>query len=75
MKRLILSPKGWPCMLFECPPGFFMFHDSLCFKSEYGGDEVFCDSGEIFWGGVSDKQERGHLVVQPVVAEWENYEA
>lgn len=73
MKRLEIEPQGWPCKLKECPPGHFMFQDSLCFKSEYMPDnrlEVFCDTGECFWGGTNTDKDREELCVQPVVAVW-----
>ena len=73
MKRLIIEPNGWPCFLEECPPGFFMFQDSLCFKSEYG-DEQFCESGEMFWGGTKTKEERAKLIVQPCINKWQEHE-
>lgn len=69
MQRLEMKPDGFPLKLKECPPGFFLFNDSICFKSEYG-DDAFCDSGEYFWGGTSDKKDRGELIVQPLVYEW-----
>ncbi len=71
MKRLIIEPNGWPCHLDECQPGPFTFQDSPCFKSEYGQDEVYCgDSGEIFWGGMNDKNKRAKLIVQPCKYVW-----
>lgn len=77
MKKLIIKPDGWPCTLAECPPGFFVFEGWLGFKSEYGDDsdkmEVFNSGGEAFWGGVSGHEARAALVVQPVVAEWEEH--
>jgi len=75
MKRLILKPDGWECILEECPAGFFVFNNAVCFKSEYrtenGIMEVFCESGEYFCGGTSDEETKGNLTVQPVIAEWE----
>lgn len=73
MKRLIINPDGWPCKFGELRPGFFTFNDGLFLKSEYGTD-AYCDSGEMFWGGVSNPTDRNDLRVQPVVAEWEEYE-
>ena len=72
MKRLTITPEGWwPCALYKCPPGFFIYNDRLCFKTEYGSDEAYCDSGEVFWGGAVDKENRKKLIVQPVIAVWE----
>jgi hypothetical protein len=69
MKQVLIEPDGWPTTLAECPPGPFMFNDSLCFKSEYRTDgkiEAFCESGEFFWGGTSANEDRNRLMVQPV---------
>lgn len=60
MKKLIIVPDGWKCKLNECPPGFFVYDNQLCFKTEY--DEVYCSSGETF---CVDNPE-----VQRVVEEW-----
>lgn len=64
MRRLIITPKSWACALAECEPGFFVYEDQLCFKSEYGPDDVYNSAGERF----SDKT----VIVQPVEAEWED---
>jgi len=79
----------------ESPPGHFLWEDSVCFKTEYGGMECsnpgvpgpevkwtvgnhsdpYNEAGEHFWGGgVTDKDEREKLMVQPLVAKWEEYE-
>ena len=80
MKTLTLVPHGWPCKLVDCPPGLFSCENGaiigIGFKSEYYQNEVvkmgvYCvDSGECFWGGAANAQERGNLIVQPVVLEW-----
>ena len=71
MKRYVIKPDGWPCTLAACPPGPFVWQDSLCFKSEYrtpeGKIEAFCDSGEFFYGGAPTEEARGALLVQPVM--------
>jgi hypothetical protein len=69
-KILTLVPEGWPCGLSDCPPGFFLFDNEACFKSEYG-DDAYCDSGEIFWGGAPNRVSRDNLIVQPLIAKWE----
>ncbi len=69
MKNLIMMPDGWPCTYEECRPGHFVWADSLCLKSEYGGDG-FCDSGEYFCGPNPGKEARDAIMVQPVCAEW-----
>lgn len=76
MKRLVLQPIGWKCTLNECPPGLFVFDESVGFKSEYrtndGNLEAFCKNGEYFWGGASTQEQRGKNIVQPVNAVWED---
>jgi len=47
MKKIIIEPDGWECLIEECQPGHFMFGDELCFKTEYGM-EVYCSTGETF---------------------------
>ena len=77
MKRLILSPVGWPCSFQECPPGPFLFKNNLCHMTEYSNNEgkrdAYCETGEYFWGGTSTVEARSKLIVQPLVAEWETY--
>lgn len=74
MKILVLKPEGWSCSLDECPSGLFLYNDNVCFKTEYhttdGLVEAYCESGEVFVGGVSSK-ERDNLIVQPLVSEWD----
>ena len=76
MKRLILEPNGWQCTFSECPAGLFVFNDSVCFKSEYCTDkgelEAYNEAGEFFWGGTESYKIREELIVQPVIAEWED---
>jgi hypothetical protein len=66
-----------PMTLGKCPPGLFMFDGTLCFKSEYKtesqsrpgfwqSDAYVVESGEYFWGGVSDPRERERLEVTPI---------
>lgn len=70
--------------LSECPPGLFLWNGTLGFMSEYGAMEpvvmgktwtvgkradAYCaDSGEYFWGGTSNHDDRAKLMVQPVDA-------
>ena len=82
MRRLVILPQGWPCTLGECPPGFYLFQDDLCMKTEYvresvggNGVEAFNCGGEAFWGGASTNAECAKLIVQPVSVRWEEYEA
>jgi len=69
MKKLCVTPDGWPCRFAECPPGPFVFQDTPCFKSEYGQD-AYVESGEAFWGGALKPEERAELIVQPCRYEW-----
>lgn len=62
------------CTLSECPPGLFLFKGrTIGLKTEYGSPpfyEVFCaDSGEYFWGGTDDAEDRAVLKVLPLVNE------
>ena len=68
MKILEIKPDGFPCKLKECPSGFFIFNDELCFKSDYL--DYFCSNGDCFWGGTNNVVHRGNLIVQPCVAVW-----
>lgn len=73
MKQLIIVPDGRPCHLAECPPGYFMYEDTLCFKTKYRTDEnrimAYDEEGEFFCHGDSD-HDRDYAIVQPVKAEW-----
>ena len=74
MKQLLVEPEGWPCTLEECRPGFFVYKDNLCFKSEYGGSvncEAFVGSGEYLSAGGLPHNE---IIVQPVVECWSEVE-
>lgn len=75
MKHMFVRPDGWECKLSECPPGFFVFHEELCLKTEYGTNEAFCSTGERFWGGTKTEIELGQLIVQPVKASFETSES
>ena len=68
--RLEIKPDGWECTLENCPPGLFMYNEELCFKTEYGAIEAYCDTGEKFWGGCSDETSLAKLKVQPLKYEW-----
>ena len=63
MKTVRIEPYGWMCKIEECPPGFFMCEDQLCFMTEYHenkGDIIAYNSaGEYF---VTRK-----IMVQPVI--------
>ena len=65
MRELKMRPDGWPCLIEECPPGFFVYEDQLCFKNEYM-DQPFNSAGEYF--------QPKKVEVQPVSAWWENIE-
>lgn len=66
MKIITIVPSGFRCTLAECDPGLFLFKNTIGFKSEYGDCEAFVvESGEYFWGGTSDKDDRKKLMVIP----------
>lgn len=67
MKTLKIVPDNWPCSIFDCPPGFFVYKDQLCFKTEYGDCECYNSIGETFCKDNTTE-------VQPVVTEWCNDE-
>lgn len=71
MRSISLIPHGFACDLNECPPGYFIFDGSICFKSQYGPNEIYCDTGEAFWGGVNTVEEKIKLIVQPLILEIE----
>ena len=64
-----------PCTLEKCPPGLFLYDGCLGFKTEY---DMLIDpheptpqafvlaSGEVFWGGAKNHEERRNLIVQPL---------
>jgi len=67
MRRLIIYPNDWVATLRDCPAGFFVAEEQLCFKTDYiTGDkiEAYNSAGEVFCG--SD-----NTLVQPVTYEWE----
>lgn len=73
----VVRPIGRAICLDRCPPGLFKFRGRYGFKTEYSdphlGPEAYClESGEVFWGGVTDRFERGGLLVQPCEIEPNN---
>ena len=71
----VKAAVGEAVPLKECPPGLFLWNGNLCFRSEYATmtetnprqpDAYVVESGEYFWGGVSDSRSRDELMVQPV---------
>lgn len=76
LEQLSAAATQGECSLNECPPGLFMFNDTLGFKSEYTTtlenprryqcDAYVVESGEYFHGGARDTQERGALMVRPI---------
>ena len=80
MKKMIIVPYSWLCTLAECPAGFFVIDDELCFKTQYpttlnqvkGQIDAYCFNGSVFWGGTSDIKIRANIIVQPVVVQWED---
>jgi hypothetical protein len=72
MRRLELVPDGWPCTFKECYPGFFVYKNVLCIKTEYAEREreAFCADGSVFWGPTRNSQDRDKLIVTPCSARW-----
>lgn len=61
-----IVPDGWPIRLRDCPPGLFEFNNGFHLKTEYGPTEAYvCDSGECFWGGTDNAEDRDNLMVIP----------
>lgn len=60
--KLVILPNGWPVKLDECPSGFFVYKEQLCFKSDYGQNDIFNSAGEYFVTKDID--------VQPVFYDW-----
>lgn len=48
MKKLEIVPYSFECDVLECPPGFFVYEGQLCFRTEYGTDEIYNSAGERF---------------------------
>jgi hypothetical protein len=67
----LVNQRWWECTLDECPPGLFRHGDYYGFKTEYrdknGPEAYVVESGEYFWGGTSDRDERRQLRVTPVI--------
>lgn len=64
---MLITKKKRKVRLGNCPIGLFMFQDEVCLKSEYWiNDRPECyivSSGEMFCGGVSDREEYCNLMV------------
>lgn len=74
-----LVPRGWPCLIEECPPGYFCWmygddHRCIGFKTEYGRPEgeglvtlyradIYNEAGEMM--SLDEGAE-----VQPLEIEW-----
>jgi hypothetical protein len=72
----LTTKVGEPVRLDECPPGLFLFGDTLGFRSEYWTpkqtppnqpDAYVVESGEYFWGGADTTAERSKLLVRPLL--------
>ncbi len=81
MKQLTIEPDGWTCTLKDCPPGFFLSGEQLCFKSEYYTNDK-CDAynsaGEYFCGPPDVQRgdaKRNDIIVQPVTFIWSDIDA
>lgn len=53
------------CELKDCPVGLFLYNGELCLKTEYALDSYIVSSGEMFWGGVSNREDLAHVKVRP----------
>jgi hypothetical protein len=88
MKRLVFHSNP-PCHLLECPVGFFVYKNELCFRTAgttfyfnvetqleetFSLVEAFNSKGEPFWGGATHHQAKERLTVTPMRAVWEDYE-
>ena len=67
IERIELIPHGHKCKLKDCPPGFFLFENEVCLKTEYGENDSYLDNGEVLWGGTNSEQTREKHIVQPLV--------
>jgi hypothetical protein len=76
MKRLVMVPEGWPCKLKEAPCGPFVWDDMLCFKSDHKDENrrimAFGEFGVSLWYSAGGFVPMDDLMVQPVVAKWED---
>lgn len=64
--KIELKPTALPMKLRLCPPGLFLFKNTVGFKDEYGGDPYCADSGEYFWGDTEMRVDRDDLEVIPL---------
>ena len=62
MKELIIIPEGWRVTVAECLPGFFVYCDELCFKTDTtdhnGRLLAFRKGSGTFWGDTKNLDER-----------------
>lgn len=67
--KTTLSISRSETTLQDCPPGLFVFGESIGFKTEYNGTvgpHAYCvESGEYFWGGTNCAEDRRKLIVRP----------
>ena len=69
--KITISPE---CELRDCPIGLFLYNNELCMKTEYDLDSYIVSSGEMFWGGVSSREELAHVKVRPYLILERNYD-
>lgn len=60
-----LFPQNELIPLKDVPVGLFIHNNELCFANEYG-EYFIVNTGEVFWGGTNNKEDRAKLIVQPV---------
>jgi hypothetical protein len=62
-KSATLKPIDFPVTVPQCPPGPFVYHETLYFKTASG--EIYMDNGRALPGEFAD------LLVSPVCVEWD----
>jgi hypothetical protein len=76
MKRLVIKPVGWPCPFGQCTPGLFVHGISIGIKGAAAEGEK--PLVEVLWGDNGDSllpgSHNSQIEVQPVIAEWEEYD-
>lgn len=75
---MLITKKKRKVRLGNCPIGLFMFQDEVCLKSEYWiNDRPECyivSSGEMFCGGVTDRDEYCNLFVIPLIIDFKFFD-
>lgn len=69
--NICISPE---CELRDCPVGLFLYNGELCLKTEYALDSYIVSTGEMFWGGVSNREDLAHVKVRPYMVLERDYD-